>query len=116
MIVEDISTGTFTTLNKSAVNISVLADGVFINSPLNNSTSAGQVTVTASARESTTGIWQLQVWDASTGAKLGQSPANTSTINQTFTLARGTHKLVVEDIATGTFQALHKAIVVVQVP
>ena len=115
LIVEDISTGTFQTMHKSAVNITVLADGVFISSPLNNATSTAQVTVSASARESAAQIWQLQVWDATTGVKLGQSAANTSTISQTYTLAPGKHQIVVEDITTGTFQALHKATVLVQV-
>jgi acid phosphatase len=115
LIVEDISTGTFQTLHKSAVNITVLADGVFISSPLNNSTSGQQVTVGASARESTAQIWQLQIWDNTTGLKLGESAPGTSTINQTFTLAPGTHQIVVEDISTGTFQLLHKASVFIQV-
>lgn len=115
IIVEDISTGTFRTLHQASVNVSVLADGVFIASPLNNSTAATQVTVSASARESTASIWQLQVWDIATGIKLGESAPGTSTINQTFTLAPGTHQIVVEDISTGTFQALHKANVFIQV-
>jgi len=115
LIIEDISTGTFQTLHKSVVNITVLADGVFISSPLHNSSSIGQVTVSASARESTAGIWQLQVWDSTTGVKLGESAPGTSSINQTFTLARGVHQIVVEDIAAGTFQPLHTASVVVQV-
>ena len=115
IIVEDISTGTFQMLHKSAVNITVLADGVFITSPLNNSTSGQQVTVSASARESAAQIWQLQVWDNTTGIKLGQSASGTSTINQTFTLAPGTHQIVVEDISSGSFQVLHKANAFIQV-
>jgi hypothetical protein len=115
IIVEDISTGTFQTLHKSAVNVTVLADGVLITSPLNNSTSGQQVTVSASGRESAAQIWQLQVWDNTTGIKLGESAAGASTINQTFTLAPGTHQIVVEDLSAGTFQALHKAIVFIQV-
>jgi len=95
--------------------MTVLSDGVFVTSPLNNSTSGQQVTVSASARESAAQIWQLQVWDNTTGTKLGESAPGTSTINQTFTLAPGTHQIVVEDISTGTFQALHKANVFIQV-
>lgn len=115
IIVEDISTGTFQTLHQASVNVTVLGDGVFITAPLNNTTNAAQVTVSASARESAGSIWQLQVWDNTTGIKLGESAPGTSTINQTFTLAPGTHQIVVEDISTGTFQALHRANVFIQV-
>ena len=89
IIVEDIGTGTFQTLHQASVNLTVLADGVFIASPLNNMITAAQVTVSASARESTSSIWQLQVWDKTTGIKLGESAPGTSAINQTFALAPG---------------------------
>jgi hypothetical protein len=116
IVVEDISTGTFRGLHKSAVNVTVLADGVSINSPAPNSVSGQQVTVSASARESTAAIYQLQVWDATTGIKLGESVPGSSTINQTFLLSSGTHQIVVEDISVGTFQALHQSSVAVKVP
>ena len=115
IVVEDISTGTFQTLHKSFVNITVLADGVSILSPQPNSTSVQQVVVNASARESAAGIYQLQVWDNTTGKKLGESSPGSSTINQTFLLSPGTHQIVVEDISTGAFQALHQSNVSVNV-
>lgn len=113
--VEDISIGTFQTLHKSVVNITVQADGVSIVSPLSNSTAGPQILVSASARESAASIYQLQVWDATTGLKLGESAPGTST-NQTFLLTPGTHQIIVEDIAGGTFQTLHKSSVTVNVP
>ncbi len=116
LVIEDISTGTFQVLHKSSVNISVLADGVSILSPLPNSTVGQQVVVNASARESTAGVYQLQVWDNTTGKKLGQSSPGSATINQIFLLPSGTHQIVVEDISTGTFQVLHQASVTVHVP
>ena len=109
LAVEDLSAGTFQTLHKALVNVTVQADGVFISSPAANSLNKQQVLISASARESAASIYQLQIWDSTTGQKLGQSAAGTSTINQTLTLTPGTHQIVVEDIATGTFQALHKA-------
>ncbi|HEY6251026.1 MAG TPA: alkaline phosphatase family protein [Candidatus Angelobacter sp.] len=116
LIVEDISTGTYQALHKTLVNITVSAgDGVTITSPSSNSTTGTQVQVSASATESSAQIYQLQVWDNSTGQKLGQSAAGTSTINQSFSLAPGTHQLIVEDISTGTFQALHKSSVSINV-
>ncbi|HEY6352381.1 MAG TPA: alkaline phosphatase family protein [Candidatus Angelobacter sp.] len=110
LIVEDICTNTFQALHKALVNITVGgADGVTIASPVSNSTTGTQVQVSASATESSAQIYQLQVWDNSTGQKLGESPAGTSTVSQTFSLAPGTHQIVVEDISTGSFQALHKS-------
>ncbi len=115
LVVEDISTGTFQTLHKGTVNVTVQANGVFITAPAANATSGTQVTVNASAKESAASIYQLQVWDSTTGKKLGQSAAGTSTISQTYTLSPGVHQLVVEDISTGTFQVLHKSTVTVNV-
>lgn len=116
LTVEDISTGTYVVLHKVLVNITVaLADGVIITAPISNSTSGTQVSVSASATESNAQIYQIQVWDDSTGQKLGQSPAGTSTISQTYSLSPGTHTLVVEDISTGTFQVLHKASVTINI-
>ena len=115
LVVEDIGAGTFQTLHKATVNITVQADGVFISSPATNSINQQQVLISASARESAASIYQLQIWDHTTGQKLGQSAAGTSTISQTLTLTPGTHQIVVEDIAAGTFQALHKASITVNV-
>lgn len=113
IILEDISTGTYQTLHKAQVNITVLADGISITSPLSGSTAGSQVVVNASARESAATIYQLQVWDNTTGQKLGESAPGSSTINQTFSLAPGTHEIIVEDISAGTFQALHKSSVTI---
>jgi len=115
IVAEDISTGTYQTLHKAVVNVTVLADGITIASPAPNSTSTGQVLVNASGRETGAQIYQLQVWDNTTGRKLGESAPGTSTIQQTFTLAPGTHQIVVEDIGAGNFQALHKASVTIKV-
>jgi hypothetical protein len=71
--------------------------------------SGQQATVSASARESIAGIWQLQVSDNTTGLKMGESAPGASIIKQTFTLAPGTHQIAVGDISTGTFQGLHAA-------
>ncbi|HEX4603578.1 MAG TPA: alkaline phosphatase family protein [Candidatus Angelobacter sp.] len=118
IVVEDISTGTYQTMHKTLVNVTVLADGVFIASPASNTTVGAQVPVSASARESAASIYQLQVWDNTTGKKLGESAPGTSIINQTFTLTPGLHEIVVEDITTGTFQPLHQSSIMVnsQVP
>jgi acid phosphatase len=114
LAVEDISTGTFQTLHKALVNVTVQADGVFITAPNTNSIS-GTVLINASAHESTATIYQLQIWDNTTGQKLGQSAPGTSTISQNLTLAPGTHQIIVEDISTGTFKALHKASITVNI-
>lgn len=118
IIVEDISTGTYSDLHTASVTINVVnsvQNGVTITSPANNSTTGSQVTVTASATESSAQIYQLQVWDDTVGVKLGQSAPNTSTVSQTYTLARGTHRIIVEDISTGTYQVLHKGSVTINV-
>ena len=115
LVVEDISTGTYSDLHIASVNINVVADGITITSPANGATTGAQVLVTASARESSAQIYQIQVWDNTTGKKLGQSAPGTSTISQTYTLGRGTHQLIVEDISAGTFQVLHKASVTIKV-
>ena len=115
IIVEDVSTGTYQTLHKALVNITVLADGVTIASPATNSIGGTQVLLSASARESVAQIYQLQVWDNTTGQKLSESAPGTSTITQTFSLAPGPHQIIVEDIGTGGFQVLHKASVTIKV-
>lgn len=115
LIVEDISTGTFQSLHKALVEVTVQADGVLIASPLPSSTNGVQVVVSASARESAASIYQLQVWDNTTGKKLGQSAPGTSTVQQAVSLAPGSHQIIVEDISAGTFQVLHQSSVTIQV-
>jgi acid phosphatase len=113
LIVEDLSTGTFQVLHKSSVDITVVADGVTIISPTQNAATGQQVLVTATAHESAAQISQLQVWDDTTGQRL--AVVNGPSVNQTFTLAAGTHRLIVEDLSTGTFQVLHKSSVDINV-
>jgi adenine/guanine phosphoribosyltransferase-like PRPP-binding protein len=115
LVVEDISSGTFQTLHKGLVNVTVKADGISIAAPAANATSGPQVLISASAQESAASVYQLQVWDSTTGKKLGQSAPGSSIINQTFTLTPGLHKLAVEDISTGNFQLLHKSTVTINV-
>jgi phosphatidylinositol-3-phosphatase len=115
IIVEDIAAGTYQVLHQASANITVVADGVTISAPLPNSTTGQQVEVKATASESAASIYQLQIWDATTGIKLGQSAAGTSTIDLTVTLKPGSHQLIIEDISTGTYQVLHKASVTINV-
>ncbi len=115
IIVEDISTGNFQALHKALVNVTVVADGVAIASPLSNATTGTAMLVRASAIESGAQIYQLQVWDNTTGQKLGESVPGTSTIEQVFSLAPGPHQIIVEDINVGAFQTMHKALVNVTV-
>jgi acid phosphatase len=114
MTVQDISTGTFTVLHKSIVNFTVSADGVTIISPVTGSTSGTQVLVNATATESGATIDHLEVWDNTTGQKLGNSPQG-STVNQSYNLAAGQHQIIVQDMSTGTFQVLHKSSVTITV-
>lgn len=109
IVVEDIASGTYQALHKAIVNIKVEADGIAITSPVSNSTSGTQVLVTASAQESSAQIYQLQIWDNTTGEKLAESVPGSSTISQTFSLTPGSHQIVVEDLSTGTYQSLHKS-------
>jgi len=88
---------------------------VTVTSPVQNNIIGTQVLVNAFATESATQIYQLQVWDKTTGQKLAESSPGSSSFNQTLTLAPGPHQIIVEDISTGNFQALHKALVNVTV-
>lgn len=109
IIVEDISTGTYQALHKAAVAITVEAGGVTITTPSANATTGEQVLVSASATEPGVQIYQLQVWDDTTGQKLGESAPGTSSISETFSLAPGPHQIIVEDIRSGSYAAIHKA-------
>jgi phosphatidylinositol-3-phosphatase len=115
LIIEDIAAGNFAVLHKAIVIVTARPDGVAITSPAPNATSGPAVLVNASASETAEKIYQLQVWDRTTGQKLGESAPGSSTISQTLILAAGTHQIVVEDIAAGTFQALHKASITVNI-
>ena len=105
--VEDLSAGTFTLLHSSVVNITAFADGVTITSPADGSTVTSPVHVAAFATESAAQVGQLQVWD--NGVKLDN--INASSVDRTYNLSSGAHRLTVEDLAAGTFLLLHKTIV-----
>lgn len=114
MTVQDMSTGTFQVLHKSVVTFTVAADGVTITSPVTGSTSGTQVLVSATASESAASIDHLEVWDNTTGQKLGDSPKG-STVNQSYNLAVGQHQIIVQDMSTGTFQVIHTSNVTITV-
>jgi hypothetical protein len=86
---------------------------VHITAPANNASITGPVHVTGFATEAATQIAQMQVWDNTTGVRLGIN--NGSTIDQTYTLASGTHQIIMEDLAAGTFAVIHTASVTVTV-
>jgi acid phosphatase len=71
--------------------------GVAIDSPANNSTQGTSVLVRASASENGATINHLEVWDNTTGVKLGNITG--STVDQSFTFTAGTHELVVQDVS-----------------
>jgi acid phosphatase len=73
--------------------------GVAIDSPPNNSTQGTNVAVKASALENGRTIDHLELWDNTTGLKLGNFPG--SSMNQTFTFTTGQHQLVVQDMSAG---------------
>lgn len=79
--------------------------GVAIDSPPNNSTQGTNVVVRASALENGRTIDHLELWDNTTGLKLGNFPG--SSMNQTFTFTAGQHQLVVQDMSAGGV-AYHK--------
>jgi len=114
MTVQDISTGTFEVLHKSIVNFTVSSNRVTINSPATGSTSGTLVLVNATASESSASIDHLEVWDNTTGQKLGDSPKG-STVNQSYNLGVGQHQIIVQDMSTGTFQVLHTSSVTITV-
>ena len=109
IIVEDIGAGSFSGLHRAVVNINVSDGGILIASPAPNVSAGTQIQVSASARETNDQIYQLQVWDDTTGQKLAESMPGLANINQTFSFASGLHRIVVEDLSTGTFVALHKS-------
>lgn len=113
IIVEDLAAGTFAVIHTSTVNITVFADGVHITAPASNASITGPVHVTGFATEAATQIAQMQVWDNTTGVRLGIN--NGSTIDQTYTLASGTHQIIMEDLAAGTFAVIHTASVTITV-
>ncbi|MBZ5493384.1 MAG: hypothetical protein LAO76_20905 [Acidobacteriia bacterium] len=113
IIVEDLASGTFAVIHTSSVTITVFADGVHITAPANNASITGPVQVTGFATEASTQIAQMQVWDNTTGVRLGIN--NGSAIDQTYTLAAGTHQIIMEDLAAGTFAVIHTASITITV-
>src|SRR5262249_18265017 len=84
---------------------------VNVMSPAPNRITGPQVLIKSYAGEAGAQIYQLQVWDNTTGQKLAESVPGSSTIFQTVSLAPGPHQIIVEDISTGTYGLLHKAVV-----
>ncbi|HEX3853271.1 MAG TPA: Ig-like domain-containing protein [Polyangiaceae bacterium] len=76
--------------------------GVVITSPTNGASVSNPVSLAAAASEDV-GINQMQVWDNTTGVKLG-AYSNTDTSNtwmsitKSYTLGAGSHQLIVEDL------------------
>jgi hypothetical protein len=86
---------------------------ITVTSPRAGAVTGTQLPVNATATEANASIYQLQVWDRSTGQKLAESATGTSTFQQTLQLTPGTHQLVIENIAGGSFRVLHKAVLTV---
>ncbi|HTD24126.1 MAG TPA: Ig-like domain-containing protein [Terriglobales bacterium] len=106
------SSGAFASQTLS-LTVTTSPQTVTITAPANNSNQNNSVLVTASA-VSPSAIDHLEVWDATYGAKLGDSPGNT--VNTAYNLAQnGSHTIVVQSISSGTFQILAKSQVIVTV-
>lgn len=73
--------------------------GVAIDSPPNGSTQGTSVLVKAAASENGRTIDHLEIWDNTSGTKLGNSPG--TTVDQSYTLSPGVHQLAVEDVSAG---------------
>lgn len=83
------------------------AGGVAIDSPANSSVQGTSVLVKATASELGSSIDHIEVWD--NGTKLANVFA--STVDQSFTLAAGSHQITVQDIGPGpNFAVLHKEV------
>jgi hypothetical protein len=73
--------------------------GVVIDSPPNGSIQGTSVLVKGAASENGRTIDHLEVWDNTSGTKLGNVPG--TIVNQNFTLTAGQHQLVLEDVSSG---------------
>lgn len=121
LTVKDISTGTLQVLHQTSIPISVSsANNVYLNSPADNSTQGTSVHISAYAYEQNNSnqlVDHLEVWD--NGTKLGNSPmpygGASLFIDQSYTLAAGSHQVTIQDISTGTYTVLHKRTVNVTV-
>jgi hypothetical protein len=84
--------------------------GVFVKTPVSNSTQAtlfplNAFGVEAGAQESSSGIDHIEVWNGST--KLGDSPKGTN-ISQWYSLAPGSYALTIQDV-TSSGQRIHES-------
>jgi len=68
-------------------------------SPASGSTVSGPVLVSAYANSSTT-IDHMEVWDETTGTKLGDSPG--TQVNTIYTLPPGQHKITVQAVTSSS--------------
>lgn len=116
LTIKDISTSS-QVLHQTTIPISISsANNVYLNSPANNSSQGTSVRVSAYAYEQNNSnqlVDHLEVWD--NGTKLGNSPlpygGSSLFMDQTYTLAAGSHQLTIQDISTGTYAVIHKRIV-----
>jgi hypothetical protein len=126
LTVQDVS-GAEQKVHVTNVNITVSSSrGVYVNSPLNNSTwPTTTVPINAYAYEqsgsSTPLVDHIEVWDNTHGKKLGQSPigngVNSAFINQYVTLpSAGTYQLAILDTDPNNgYKAIHTTYVTVTV-
>jgi hypothetical protein len=112
MTVQDIGVGPgYAVLHKEVTSYAVTTNyGVTVNTPVNGSTQAKLVPVSAfgvepSAEESSSGIDHIEVWNGTT--KLGDSPKGTK-VSQWYSLAPGAYTLSVRDV-TSAGTTLHTA-------
>lgn len=73
--------------------------GVAVDSPPNGSTQGTSVLVRAAASENGRTIDHMEVWDNTSGQKLGNVPG--TKVDQNFTLSTGSHQLAIEDVSSG---------------
>jgi hypothetical protein len=115
-------------INQSSVTFTAASsNGVYVNSPANNSTSSATIAVNAYSYEqngSTDVVDHMEVWDNTHGVKLANSPTGTGVtslyINQNVTVDRakfgpGTYQLAISDIRAGALTTIHTTFVNVNV-
>jgi Phosphoesterase family len=124
--IHDVTAGG-TTIHTANVSFTVVGtQGVFVNSPANNSTwSTTTIPINAYAYEqsgaSTPMVDHIEVWDHTHGVKLGESATgvgvNSAFIHQTVTVAGpGTYQLAIEDINPNNgYKPIHTTYVTVTV-
>lgn len=110
-ILDSLGITTYPGLSASAADMSDFftsnAGGVAIDSPANSSIQGTSVLVEATAKELGSSIDHIEIWD--NGTKLAN--VFSTTVDQSFTLAAGSHQMTVEDIGPSpNFAILHKEI------